>query len=375
MSRFRLEPGQSMDFSVGGTSYLLDALEHPTAEGMVHSMEGGKAFVYHLRERGAVSGIPAEFALKVMRKSHVDPGLIAVCQRLEPLHAWKGLRVCKRTCIHPANAPDLIRVSSDLAYSMLMPWINGISWLEILNDQRILPSPEAALSLAKRLAEILVQLERHGLAHCDISSSNLILDARDGSPQLIDVEDLCGPGFSAPPGIPLGTAGYQHRASSGPRGQWRPDGDRFAGAVLLCEILAWADPSALAARYGESFFEPTELQDPASPRFPVLAQAVGAQWPAARLLLERVWSSKDLADCPRLDEWVQALAGIIWVPFEPLKMVPPLEIATWSSSGALPPKPREMATFQQWTGPSPAIEERRIAAWAPHPGPTSKGQP
>jgi hypothetical protein len=367
MSRFRLEPGQQLDLSVSAAAYQLEAVEHPSARGMVHSMEGGQAFVYHLRERGSQSQVAAEYAFKVMRQRFIDPALVGVCQRLEPFHGWDGLRVCKRACLSPSTAVSTLRTSPHLSYSMLMPWISGPSWLEIVNQQQSVLNGPAALALATRLAHILARLEQGSMAHCDLSAANLILDAVDGSPQLIDVEDMFGPGFSSPKNIMLGTPGYQHRASA--QGQWGANVDRFSGAILLSEILAWHAAPVRAARYGESFFDPREMQDPASARFRVLAAAVEMQRPAARTLLERAWSSPTFVDCPTLAEWTAALEGITWVPFASLAPEPPRPLVTWGPAEPLPAAPsrQELVRWEKNIAPPPSSQDRQIFGWTPHP--------
>lgn len=369
MSRFRLEPNQTLDLTVGPDTYRLEALEHPTARGMVHSMEGGKAFVYHLRDRRSPSASSTEYALKVMRARFVDPELRGVCQRLEPLQSWDGLRVCKRICLSPAEAGNTLRAFPGLSFSILMPWIAGFSWYEVMSQQRDFLSPPAALALATRLALILSRLEHGSMAHCDLSSANLILDPADQSPQLIDVEDLFGPGFSPPNAIPLGTPGYQHRTST--QGQWGPHADRFAGAILLSEILAWHSEAVRTARYGESFFEPGEMQDPTSSRFRLLAAAVAALRPGARKLLERAWGSQSFADCPMLTEWASALEGVSWEPFPPLTPQPPKPMVTWGPAGPLPEAraQEEPVRWEKHTGPLPSGSAQDIFTWTPHAPP------
>ncbi len=370
MTRFRLNPGQQLDLSIGADTYRLEAIEHPNARGTVHSMEGGQAFVYHLRERGSRSPGAAEYAFKVMRQRFIDPALVDVCQRLEPLHSWDGLRVCKRRCLSQSTAASILGSFPDLSFSILMPWISGPSWTEILNQQQHVVNAPAALSLTRRFALILAHLERESMAHCDISSANLLLDAVDGSPQLIDVEDLFGPGFATPKNVMLGTPGYQHHASA--QGQRGADADRFAGAILLSEILAWYAEPVRAARYGESFFDPKEMQIPSSARFHVLASAVEAQRPTARALLERAWASRTFAECPRLAEWVTALDDVTWEPFAPLERQSPKELVTFGPVEPLPQAPvaPEPVRWEKHAAPLPSVPERQILAWAPHPAVT-----
>src|SRR5262249_20659226 len=142
-----------------------------------------------------------EYALKVMRQRFVDAELVRICTLLEPLQLWDGLRVCKRICLSPAAAPDALRSYPDLSYSILMPWISGLPWLQVVVKQMSL-SQQYALALASELVLLLARLEGASMSHCDLSSANLIIDALDQKPQLIDVEDLFGTGFLPPRAIP-----------------------------------------------------------------------------------------------------------------------------------------------------------------------------
>jgi hypothetical protein len=112
--------------------------------------------------------------------------------------------------------------------------------LEILLKKNPL-SAEQSLSLARALTEILVGMEERGLAHCDLSGPNVMLPALAGGSgiALIDLEGFYAPEMIQPEWISSGSAGYTHRKTGG--SLWRPEADRFAGAVLLAEMLGWCD--------------------------------------------------------------------------------------------------------------------------------------
>ena len=132
----------------------------------------------------------------------------------------------------------------------------------------------------------------------------------------MDVEGLYAPGLPRPEVLPSGSAGYAHRTAR--EGLWGPTADRFAGAVLLAEMLGWGDESVRQACYGETYFDPAEMPGqgstgeaplrPNPPRYRTLTAALARHYgqPVADLF-ERAWTSETLADCPTFGEWLVAL--------------------------------------------------------------------
>ena len=123
--------------------------------------------------------------------------------------------------------------------------------------------------------------------------------------ELVDVEQLCAPGVARPLALPAGSPGYAHRTAAA--GLWQPEGDRFAGAVLLAELLGWCDEPVREAAWGESYFAPDELQGNGEHRR-TLAAALDRRWGSAvAALFQRAWDSETLADCPTFGEWLVSL--------------------------------------------------------------------
>jgi hypothetical protein len=167
-------------------------------------------------------------------------------------------------------------------------------------------------------------MEQNGIAHCDLSGPNVLLpmlagQTADGRPQtayrppstveLVDVEGLYAPGLPRPEALPSGSSGYAHRTAR--EGLWGPTADRFAGAVLLAEMLGWGDESVREACYGETYFDPAEMPAQGGsnpPRYRTLIAALARHYgqPVADLF-ERAWTSETLADCPTFGEWQLAL--------------------------------------------------------------------
>jgi hypothetical protein len=177
---------------------------------------------------------------------------------------------------------------------------------------------QQALDLGRAFADLLSQMEQHGLAHGDLSGPNVLLPALAQSSinnpqsaiQLVDVEGLYAPGLPHPQALPSSSSGYAHRtAHEGLRG---PTADRFAGAVLLAEMLGWGDETVREACYGETNFDPAEMPARASaphpPRSQTLLSALRRQYgERVANLFERAWKSETLADCLTFGEWLVAL--------------------------------------------------------------------
>lgn len=122
------------------------------------------------------------------------------------------------------------------------------------------------------------------------------------------MEDIFSPSFQQPKYRPLGTPGYQHRTSS--RRHCDVRSDRFAGAILLAEMLGWYDKEVRTLSYGESYFEPAELQSNGCHRFEVLANAIARYDNSLAGLLGSAWKAITLDDCPPLYEWNRALKRV-----------------------------------------------------------------
>jgi len=286
--------------------------EHPAAPGIPYGQEGRQAIVYQL---AAESG--EKKALKVFKPRYRIPALVTLAERIAAFAELPGLAVCRRTVLSARRHRALLRQHPDLTYAVLMPWIEGPTWMEVLlrkGDPAYSPlTPEQSLVLARSLAEILAGMEENGLAHCDLSGPNVMLPAlapsgvsdHQFSIELVDVEQLYSSDLKRPQMLPGGSPGYAHRTA--PDGLWSPDADRFAGAVLLAEMLGQCDEQAHKAAWGENFFDPQEMQQD-SERFQTLIAVLRERWGRnVAGLLERAWRSDVLADCATFGEWLVTL--------------------------------------------------------------------
>jgi hypothetical protein len=290
------------ELTINGVTYRVTP--PPTAPGFFHSCT---AAIYHLLPAPAGSRVGGEgAALKVFHPPLRSPALLAQAQQLAAFAHLPGLQAARRTILTPAHHPDLLQRHPDLAFAALMPWIPGPTWQHILLAKRPL-SPHQALTLARALAAALAGLEQHRLAHCALAGDHLLLPAlaADDQPwplhalvQLVALERMRGPDFPSPLAPPSDTH---------PQAAADPNADRFAGALLLAEMLGWCRDAVVRAAWGASYFEPTELRQDCR-RYQLLRQALEEQWGSSvAALLGRAWQSETPADCPSLTEWLEGL--------------------------------------------------------------------
>ncbi|MDY7077911.1 MAG: hypothetical protein SXV54_13430, partial [Chloroflexota bacterium] len=327
------QPQVSQDLIIDNVTYCI--AEHPAAPGIPYGQEGRQAIVYQLispspsQGQGRGGGLEQQ-ALKVFKPRYRLPGMVSLAERIAPLAGLPGLQVCQRTVLTPRRHAALLRQHPDLTYAVLMRWVKGPTWMEVLVEQRSL-SPEESLALARSLAEILAEMEQRRLAHCDLSGPNVLLPALVQPATeiwqpligLVDVEGLYGPGLEQPELLPGGSPGYAHKTY--PEGQWGAMADRFSGATLLGEILGWCDERVREAAWGENYFDPQEVQQN-SARYRTLVDVLQERWGGnVAALFERVWRSEVLADCATFGEWLVTLPEEVPVVTHPSLVEEPAE--------------------------------------------------
>lgn len=280
----------------------------PTDEEEVFVIEGGEAFVYKMQHMG----LKTFFALKVMKAGNRDAYTATVAQWLAQYTSVPGLFLAQRFCLTRSSYPELIKRFPDLEYASLFPWIEGRTWAGLMVDP--VASSRYTLANAKDLARAtayaLWNLEAHSLAHTDIAGSNVVLASNYQSIQLIDLESLYIHGIKLPKKRSYGSPGYQHTQLD-ERGQCCLTGDRFAGAMLLTEMLTWWNPSVRAQTPddAESLFTPRELQvDDDSIRWRRVRRTLAQLDETLLDLFDQAWYSTSLEECPDFGSWSMALA-------------------------------------------------------------------
>jgi hypothetical protein len=293
------QPTAGDRLEIGGRTYRI--AEHPNAPGVPYGQEGRAAIVYQLLAKGGPQ------ALKAFKTTFRAATQVPLAERLAALASLPGLQACHRVVLTPQRHAALLQQYPELSYAVLMPWVQGPTWQEVLQEQRSLRR-EDSLSFGGALAEVLWRMEQAGVAHCDLSGPNVLLPALDGGAgiALVDIEQLYAPGLEQPSMLTSNSDGYAQRAAAKEE-LWSAVGDRFAGAVLLAEMLGWYDARVRKMAWGEHYFEQREMQQDGA-RYDTLLRALREGWgeESARLLA-RAWQSNTLHECPTFGEWVVAL--------------------------------------------------------------------
>src|SRR5262245_40465333 len=141
------QPNANQELLIGDATYRV--AEHPVAPGMPYGQEGRAAVVYK-----AVAENGDARALKVFKPRFRVPALVIRAERLEGFAALPALTVCHRAVLTPQRNTPLLREHPDLIYAVVMPWIEGPTWMEVVLDKREF-EPEQSLKLARALAEVL----------------------------------------------------------------------------------------------------------------------------------------------------------------------------------------------------------------------------
>lgn len=289
---------------IGDEHYVFT--EHPSAKGMPYGQAGRRATVYQVRNR-----LMQLRALKVFTPAFRSSRTEEQVEILARYSTLPGLIACKRIVISPSDNPKLVSAYPDLSYSVLMPWLQGTTWQEIVMNRQFM-TKENSLGLATRLLTVLAVMESKTIAHCDLSGPNLILNTTSSKPSsnghnhitLIDLEDLYAKDLKEPIKLPAGSAGYAHREVKD--GVWCAEADRFSGAVLLANILGWSNRTIRDKACGEQYFDSDEIQEDCE-RYEKLESVLDNEWGSQPAnLFKQAWQSSSLEACPRFSEWTEA---------------------------------------------------------------------
>jgi predicted flap endonuclease-1-like 5' DNA nuclease len=264
----RVEPGD--EIRIGEATFAFET--HP-GTGRVYCQAGARGWIYKVRETRSGNF----YALKVFAHMFRNETLHASCEALNLVADLPGMEACGRILIQAETHPRLVARYPAADHSVLMTWIEGETWQDVVvlgdqageGDNPPPLSPEECQTLALDVAHVLAELERNGYTHCDIAGANLIFQRK-------------------------------RKATSA--------GDRFAGAVLLAEIMCWHDPMIRRVRDQISYFADDDPSKPEAWRKESLVKALEASYPSTLVyLFEAAWRSENLEGCPLLRSWKSAL--------------------------------------------------------------------
>jgi len=272
-------------------------------------IEGQEGFVYVLRNLED----DALWALKVLKPAYRSERVAQVTSALSQYGNTPGFSLSQRTCLTRSAFSQLIAQFPALEYSLLMPWLPWKTWAGLMRspDASLAYTRQQALDLAKTTALVLHELEQHGNAHTDIAGGNVMYTSNFEQVELIDLEGLYVPKVLPPKRLSYGSPGYQHRRP-GKHGQWSQYGDRFAGAVLLTEMLTWWNPlvRAQTPRNAPTLFLPEELQKPVESRWQIVRDVLWSLDPTLLNLFDQAWGSLHLKHCPDFMTWLNCLSRV-----------------------------------------------------------------
>jgi hypothetical protein len=282
--------------------------EHPSFSGVPFGQEGRQGTVYKLIDMEDGTAV----ALKIFRPAFRQPTFRKSLEALHPLSFIPGLAVTKREVLNPEEDTPLLEQFSDLLYSVMMPWVEGKTWSECKLDETALLQ-ENGFEIAFAFVKVLMNLEQEGISHSDLSGANVfvILDKDEGGPvaiELVDIEDIFAQGMVEPEYEIHGESGYTPKFLQEDF-LWDKDSSRFAGAILLSEMLGWHSSQVREISASDSYFEPQELQEQCE-RYQTLhmtlEQSYGIE---VASLFARTWNAESMSECPAFGEWMIALSS------------------------------------------------------------------
>jgi hypothetical protein len=292
--------------------------QHPGATIKIpFSQEGGRATVYEVRNPSG-----HRFALKVFRPSFRDPELALSGTRLAHLKSLEGLDAAERRVVLPDDV--VVRRFPELEYALLMPWIEGETWAEVMlriKDDGIAIPLGSAVHLCARFLKVVRTLEEAGTTHTDLAAGNVVVQIDPPRVQLLDLEDMYLPS-SPPPAIArAGAPGYLHPAKDS---VFCREGDRYAAAVLAAEILILANADFVGMASDTGVFG-THAQGAGGPeRYAEVKEWLHWLSPEFSAAFGQAWHSKSLLECPAVAVLHAAIGELARrTPLEPGKVTPP----------------------------------------------------
>lgn len=179
---------------------------------------------------------------------------------------------------------------------------------------------ETRRSLAAQLCLVISALEKMGIIHGDLSPGNLMIGPNDSGElicTLVDYDNfyhssvpLLPRKIGAIPCRPLGSIGYQYinflerltKDTNGEDDSLYIETDRFAMAVLVCELMLWSsDVEELLCREELLLFNNIKC------KYDYLPDSIVSKWPEGFNILNRTINASSIASMPSPMEWLEAL--------------------------------------------------------------------
>jgi hypothetical protein len=303
--RTRFKPLPNDRITLFGEEFVFQ--EHPGTPGlpMPFASTGGRATVYQVKD---LKGTP--FGLKVFDRAFRQPRVAESCVKLRRLASFEGLTAAERRCVEPGS--PILQVYPNLEYAVLMPWLPGQTWADILLGASRGGAPydrNTAIQLCLRFLKVLKNLEANNIAHTDISAGNVMFRRPSNQTELLDLEDVYMVGAQEPEQIhkTFGTPNYQHARK---QDTWRPTGDRYAAAVLASEILVLSNDDIARSVTEIGAYQGNFESPEAHQRFEGASRWLAREAPTFSSMLQRAWMAKSLDECPSISELEQSISEL-----------------------------------------------------------------
>jgi serine/threonine protein kinase len=259
------------------------------------------------------------FALKVWRGhspyAPTPEDISTLTRHLRKIDGFTWLE--QTTILNHHQHSVLLDTYPTLNHAVLMPWFNQPTWCEFKffymnpqqpDKQNYFDQKKATaidtLPFARAFVHMLAQMEERGCTHHDLSDSNILLNLEHNTVICVDIDDLSTNNRQSTTRAVCGTPGYQFHSN-----QDSVANDRFAGALLLCEMLCLRAMKHAGLYDFDGFFTPYELDTRSTDclRYSTLFRALTELSPELCALFGRTWNAATPEEVPAFWEWALAL--------------------------------------------------------------------
>lgn len=231
---------------------------------------GGNAVIFKFQQADGVV-----CALRILKRFPVE---IEVTQRLAPLSQLLGRTLSPILVSYRYFNPGIFLANPDedmqnagvpmMTPILVMGWVEGISLGKHLQKLCRLGDAAALVQLLERWLMLIREMRRIGLAHGDITASNIMVRSNDGALVLVDYDDLYLPGLDDANRKVMGTPGYQHPKLKGAR-SYGPGMDDFSLLVMTVSLAVLAEQPDKFGSTDQPLFKKMDLSNTNSDAFNV----------------------------------------------------------------------------------------------------------
>jgi len=194
--------------------------------------------------------------------------------------------------------------------AVLMPQVMSTTWAELaasIREGTTLSKVERLL-LCQKLSEKIGWLESVGLAHRDLSGTNVLIDSLNIEIHLIDWDSLYHPTLVMPSNATCGTTGYlapfvKGAGSEGAQATWLENSDRFALAILNVEVLIMGSKFPPAGEV----IDQDDIYHRSGRGLRVVRDTLRRTSLAAAELFDEALAARSFAECPGPSDWIVRL--------------------------------------------------------------------